>query len=188
MSVTEEPLGEGYDAHETLKPKEPPFTLQGGDPLAPATVLHWVDLARERARWIMNGGRAGFEPEHDGEEYSPTEQDRVDADVLLRKATSAEHVAWEMQAYQRGEVAVPEERASYNDLALPDGSDRLAIRKALIRCVTQLQNARGIAKEVEEKLSGLGILPDEQARILEVILVLGEVSDVVEPRRGAERT
>lgn len=183
-----EDAAETYDAHQTLKPKEPPFTLQGGDPMAPPTVLHWVDLARERARWIMNGGRAGFEPEHPGEEYQPTDQDQVDADVLLRKATSAEHVAWEMQAYQRGHGEVAEERATYNDMEVPDGGDRAAIRKALIRSVTNLQNARGIAKEVEERLAQLGLMPEMQERILAAVRELGEVADLVDPRRGGERS
>lgn len=183
-----DPETEDYDAHQTLKPQEPPFTIQGGDPLAPPTVLHWAELARARARWILNGGRAGFQAEHDGEEYSPTPQDMIDADVLLRKATSAEMVAADMIAYQRGEVDVPETRASYSDFELPEGFDRMAIRKALIRGSASLQNARAIAKEVEERLAGIGIHLDQQVRIGAAVEALGEVALAIDPRRGNERS
>lgn len=183
-----EQLAEGYDAHETLKRAEPPFTLQGGDPLAPPTVIHWAELARAEARRILNGGRAGFEPEHPGEEYVPTPQDMLDADALLRKATSAEMVAADMIAYQRGHGEVAEARATYADLDLQEGADVLQVRKSLIRAASNLQNARGIAKEVEERLAGLGIHLEEQVAILQAVETMGEVATAIDPRKGGERS
>ena len=38
-----------YDAHQTLKPGEPHFTLQGGDPLAPKAISYYADLIRKDA-------------------------------------------------------------------------------------------------------------------------------------------
>lgn len=179
---------EDYDAHETLKPHEPPFTIQGGDPLGPKVVQYWADEARKLARDILNGVRAGFEPEHEGEEYTPTSQDMLDADALLRKATKAETVVWEMQAYQRGDVAVAETRATYSEAEVSDGTDRLQLRKALIRSAGNLQNARAIAKEVEERLAGFGIHLEEQVAILTAVESLGQVAEAIDPRKGGERT
>jgi hypothetical protein len=91
-----------YDAIETAKPGEPLFPIQGGDPLGPKTVEFWADEARKMARRLAEQG------------------DEKRAKALLDKATSAEAVAWEMQAYQRGDLAVEEVRAQYNDAAAVD--------------------------------------------------------------------
>lgn len=90
---TKDQVGD-YDAVETAKPGEPIFTLQGGDPIGPATVLFWADEARKLAR--------------------RSEDEKV-ADKLLRKAYAAEQVAWAMQDYQRGgseDEAAPRESIS----------------------------------------------------------------------------
>ncbi len=73
---TKETVGD-YDAIETAKPGEPIFTLQGGDPFSPDTILHWAGLARA-------AGLVADKPE--------------DAAKLLKKATAAEQVAWAFRA------------------------------------------------------------------------------------------
>jgi hypothetical protein len=73
------------DAYPTAKPGEPTFTLQGGDPFAPGCVLEWAKRARAY----------GF----------TLPEDSAEREDLLLRATNAEQVAWEMQAYQRGQPA-----------------------------------------------------------------------------------
>lgn len=80
---TKEQVGT-YDAIETLKPGEPVFPLQGGDPLGPICVMFWAWKARKLARTL--------DPDKDGKEI----------DRLLRKASAAEEVAWAMRDYQKG--------------------------------------------------------------------------------------
>lgn len=74
-----------FDAFSTAKPDEPVFTLQGGDPYAPDLVLAWAQRARADAMEIGN---------EEGRE--------LESHNLLLRASSAEQVAWSMQAYQRG--------------------------------------------------------------------------------------
>jgi len=159
-----------YDAIETAKPDEPLFAIQGGDPLGPKTVLFWAGAARKLA----------------GETENEKDRER-----LLRKATMAEEVAWAMQEYQRGVAPVEEVRASYADegLSLPgDPADRVKIRSALIAAVGRLNNAIGIAKEVEEALVAMEQHPEAQASILNGVDELKDAAALIEPRRGNERS
>jgi hypothetical protein len=159
-----------YDAIETLKPGEPVFPIQGGDPLGPKTVQFWADSARELARTLDNDKQR---------------------ESLMRKATMAEHVGWAMTEYQAGHQPVAGGRASYNEhveASGPDLAERIAIRRALIDGARAIHNAVGIVKEVEETLARIGVHPDEQAKILDLIAGLQAVAAVVEPRRGNEQS
>lgn len=161
-----------YDAIETLKPGEPVFPIQGGDPLGPKTVQFWADSARELARTVEN------------------EKQR---DSLLRKATMAEQVGWAMTEYQAGQQPLAGERATYNEAEEQEGpgldlADRIAIRRALIEGASAIHNAVGIAKEVEETLARLDLHPEEQAKILDLIAGLQAVAATIEPRRGNEQS
>lgn len=158
-----------YDAIETAKPDEPLFAIQGGDPLGPKTVLYWANEARELAKTA----------------------DEKDRERLLRKASMAEEVAWVMQEYQRGIEPVPGVRSNYADegVTLPVvPTDQIKIRAALIAGVGRLNNAVGIAKDVEEALAGLGVHEPEQAAILNAIDQLKAIAASIEPRRGNERS
>jgi hypothetical protein len=89
------------DAYATAKPDEPTFTLQGGDPLAGPLVRAWAFLARRRACVIR------FEQESFGELIeaaigNSAEHDEQERDGLLVRATAAEQVSWEMDAYRKG--------------------------------------------------------------------------------------
>lgn len=177
-----------YDALETAKPDEPIFVLQGGDPFGPPTVQHWAELAREEARALQFGP-----PDLEGadrEAYRPTEEQQARADKLLRKATQAEQVSWEMKAYQRGERAAPETRARYNEelVAPADTAERTAARKALISGVGALHNAVGQAEEVRELLVTLEVHEAGVDLIARGIALLNEAAATIEPRRGSERS
>lgn len=159
-----------YDAIETLKPGEPVFPVQGGDPLGPATVQFWADGARKMARET---------------------EDEKKRETLLRKASMAEEVAWAMKDYQSGQEPVAGVRSNYADEGVSVGgelTDRIKIRRALIESVGTLHNAIGIAKTVEEALATLGLHEPEQAAILNAIDQLKAVAASIEPRREGERS
>ncbi len=173
-------VDDGYDAHETLKPKEPPFTVQGGDPIGPWTVQFWADAARATARSILDGTKLlrpviEFPETERDPEFEPSEAARV--------ATSAEQVSWSMLDYQRGDQA-----AVAAPVAETEAEVVLESRSALIRQVGRLNNAAGIAKEVEEALVQLGMLPEEQTVILRAIALLNDASETIDPRKPGERT
>jgi hypothetical protein len=159
-----------YDAIETAKPDEPLFAIQGGDPLGPKTVQFWADEARKLARET---------------------DDEKERDRLLRKASMAEEVVWAMKDYQAGVEAVPGVRSNYADdgPTLPgDPTDRIKTRAALIAGVGRLNNAIGIAKEVEETLAKIEQHPEAQAVILNGIDELKDAAALIEPRRGNVRS
>jgi hypothetical protein len=188
---TKDKIGD-YDAIESAKPGEPLFPIQGGDPLGPPTVQFWADSARRMAHDIMDGKRAGFEPEHERDEYQPTEADKRDAEKLLRKATNAEQVKWEMQAYQRGDVELTGSgRATYNDqpeFLTEEAEDRATKRRARIKMAERLRYALGEAHGVAEGLAKIQELPEQEVAIREAIEALKAAAAEVEPRRGMERS
>lgn len=189
--MTETAIGaeqtEEYDAHETAKPLEPTFTVQGGDPIGPSVVQCWVDLARARARGILNGLHVAFEPDERTLEYTPTTDDMLQADRLLRKATAAETVIWAMQSYQRGDIEVAEERASYSD-AGQTTVEELAERKVMITCSTRLSNAISTALDVAEDLARLHLHPEQEVKVREAMAMMREAQLIVDPRKGNERS
>lgn len=189
---TKERAGE-FDALETAKPDEPIFVVQGGDPLGPPTVQKWADLARERARDVIDGKLADWEPTDAHPTYEPSEADQREAERLLRKATNAEEVSWAMKAYQRGEKEPEGDgRATYNDTAGPildeDQLDRAAKRKARIAFAGQLNNAVALAFSVLEGLTKIDECPEALALLNQAGANLKLAAELVEPRRGMERS
>jgi len=160
-----------YDAIETAKPGEPLFPIQGGDPFGPATVLYWASLAR----------KAGLE-----------EADEKAADALLRKASGAEHVAWAMQAYQRGEAAVqPAKRASYQEDAAREAAEALAggdQRVALAHGAGRLHNSVAESILIAESLARMRVHPEAEVQIREAVALLKEAAFAIEPRRHLRRS
>lgn len=188
--ATKDKVGD-YDAIETAKPGEPLFPIQGGDPLGPPTVLHWVELARGRARAILNGELVDFKPTKKTPEYLPTAADIERAEKLLTKATAAEMVAWAMKDYQRGGVEeLPGERASYNEAeTLPTGVlSKHEERRILITMVGTLNNALSIANDAAEKLNEMNLHPAAAQFITVAVMDLRKAAEAIEPRRGMERS
>ena len=147
-----------FDAMETAKPDEPVFTLQGGDPFAPATVLHWVGLARA----------AGVAEMQEGESTK-----------LLVKATTAEQVAWAMRDYQRGHVEPPApEKAT---VELPDRvtEDRNAL---LQHAATRIYNSVAEMAAVADAIEATGE-NEAAADIREAVARLNGAAAFIEPRR-----
>jgi hypothetical protein len=152
-----------YDALESAKPDEPIFVIQGGDPFGPATVEHWADLARTAGR---------------------SEAKADTSAKLLKKATSAEMVAWAMRDYQAGRGA--EVIAEAKRFESEDVTDRNVI---LARATDRLNNALAEAIMVAEQLEALGetLVTVHAARIRDAADTLNDVSADIEPRRTRGR-
>ncbi len=161
-----------YDAIETAKPGEPLFPIQGGDPFGPPTVLHWARLARE-------AGEA--------------EADEKRSAKLLRKATDAEQVAWDMQAYQRGHAAQSEavKPSSYtgHEIVLDETADLARkVREAQIKGAAQLHNLVGVGTDIADTLASLDACSPEVAKLRCAVEMVRTIADAIEPRRGSERS
>lgn len=155
LSTRERP-GE-YDAFETLKPGEPFFLLQGGDPLTPATILHWADLARTAAR----------------------KEDKPDrAAALFKKAAHAELVAWGMGEYQRG----GDYDAHQRQLALDEATMAVDDNVVLARGCDRIYNALAEALDLADSPVMARHLK-ERGRLRAAAEMLRGVAKAIEPRR-----
>lgn len=159
---TKEQVGT-YDAIETLKPGEPVFPLQGGDPLAPLCVMVWVWKARKMARTL--------DPDDDKKEIKR----------LLKKASAAEEVAWAMRDYQKGgaddEEFNPDVIESYGGAAPEKHGDWLP---GIVAGVRHLQEASAAFHDATQHL------PDDQARaLLGAVETIKEISSLYQPKRAS---
>lgn len=173
-AATKELLG-SYDAIETLKPGEPVFPVQGGDPFGPRTVMFWAGECR-------TAGLAAEDPK--------------EAERLLRKASDAELVAWDMQAYQRGQKPAadgdrPAPAPAYTGWVDEADDDEVAARQrreGRIACAGRLHNAIAITNDVAETLARLRVCPEAEVLVREAFDKLREAARDIEPRRGSERS
>lgn len=153
---TKEQVGE-YDAIETLKPGEPVFPLQGGDPFAPACIQLWVEQCRAAAR--------------------QEEEDEDKRRTLLRKALAAEHVLWACQSYQRGEEIEVVERTEANEEA-PD--ETRPWRAGLLAGTRHLREAAAQLTDAAEHL------PADMAEALRLrVDEVNRIADEYEPKRAS---
>ncbi len=153
-----------FDAIESAKPGEPIFTLQGGDPHAPATILHWAHLARTAGR---------------------KETNKHLYDKAMRKASHAEQVAWAFSEYQRD----PDNFAQATEHKRFDSEDLTDRNVILARAADRLNNALAEAVIVAEWLETLdeSLLTVIAARIRDAADTLKDVSETIEPRRHMRR-
>lgn len=153
-----------YDGLETLKPGEPMFVLQGGDPLAPATIEIWADSARKFARGIEN---------------------REEAERLLGKATAAEVAAWDFREYQRrgGDAEAPAS-ASYNDIPPDEKREEVA---SLAYIADRVYNAVADITTAIEGLKRLQLYPEAEVSLREVLEPIDWAVRTIEPRRHLPR-
>lgn len=151
-----------YDGLESAKPGEPLFTVQGGDPFGPATVLHWANLARTAGMVATN---------------------QEAATKLIKKAGAAEEVAWAMQAYQRGDQPVEEVRATYIDQAGVGPEDSVVAARA----ADKLYNSIAEIAEVVETLAAKRLHPEAEVMLREAADRIREAGEAIEPRRHLQR-
>lgn len=137
------------DAYQTAKPKEPTFTLQGGDPSAWALVETWAWLARYRA-----GGPFTLADEL-GEYLKSavfdycSEPDSEREELLLR-ATEAERVSWQMKAYLKGQFGAEPETSSENSLPV---EARLELFELRTLVASRISNMFSELNEIIERLT-----------------------------------
>lgn len=152
---TRDQVGE-YDAIETLKPGEPVFPLQGGDPFGPASIQCWVDQCRAAAL---------------------REEDPERQREMLRKALQAEQVKWLFIAYQRGEEI---ERAGGAEIVNPILEDPRLWRAGL---VAGTRNLREAAYHLENAASHLP--PEMAGPLRREIGEINRIATAYEPKRAS---
>lgn len=152
-----------FDAFESAKPDEPIFTLQGGDKWAPELVLVWARKARTEALAV--------------EESKPAR-----ALELKLRATSAEGIAWNMQAYQKGYPADSNESEAYTQSRSEaaglevDGALRQLVRhKTLVQLNRDLSDAVARIAGAEEALASLR---EEESEALPVLVRKGALAEL----------
>ena len=152
-----------FDVIEKAKPGEPVFTLLGRDKHAPATVLHWVGLARAEAMALDDD-----------------EQRRHG----LQKCTEAELIACDMISFRKGhpEQSSAPARKTYTEAAVTDPGklDEARRRLAIASAVQTLREAAYFAKSAQEQFAALGIDPEMLQAGLDCI---NGVADAFEPKR-----
>lgn len=159
---TKEQVGT-YDAIETLKPGEPVFPLQGGDPLGPVSVMFWAWKARKLARTL--------DPDKDAKEIAR----------LLRKASAAEEVAWAMRDYQKGGPnpdAIEEAPVQSYSGITPTAKG--AWLPGIVAGVRHLNEAAAAFTDAAEHLPG-----DQAAALLAVVEAVKAASIKYQPRRAS---
>ena len=158
-----------FDALEKARDDEPLFTLLGRDPDAPATIHHWVDLRRTRARKLWQ----------DDPEAGRAE---------LIQCSEAEMVAWSMDDWRKGEpeqfARVPQ-RATYAGGTVSAAELDEAGRKGKIaEAVRHLREAAFHASEARDKLAALDVLEDHERQAIEVAISrLDFVAEAHTPKR-----
>ncbi|WOF43804.1 hypothetical protein KNJ79_02235 [Sphingopyxis indica] len=152
-----------YDGLENAKPGEPIFTLQGGDPFAPPTILHWAGLARA----------AGLQS-----------ADKAEAARLLRKAASAEEAAWAFVDYQKGAEPLAGSRASYSGA---EDDDRKLEIAGLAAVADHIYNAVAHLADAADGLKALQACPEAEVALREALEPINEAVRAVEPRRHLRR-
>lgn len=169
-----------YDALATAKSGEPLFPLQGGDPFAWPSVMHWVGLARAEAQRLMDQAAA---------ERSKRKRDKLIAEAkrLRQKANNAEEVAWEMQEYLRGETADEPEtvKASYSGNDADPERKKLA---ALVGAADRIYNSIAELTDAADMVATNS--PEHESQADALRLFVDSLKDVVagiEPRRHLPR-
>lgn len=165
------------DAYATAKPDEPTFTLQGGDPLAAPLVRLWALFAREAAgvpdpdlRDLINSTKI---------ERVSTERERQE---LLKRATLAEEVSWNMDAYLKGQLGASEEgEISGEKLSVDDRLDLFDVR---VRAAVEIANMIAVSKELHETLKAKNFEDNlAYAYLKSIFSMLQRTFNLVEPRR-----
>lgn len=140
-----------FDGLAKLRPNEPFFPLMGRDPFAPELVRKWADMQRTHVRTNI------------------TDSDH--AKVELLKATEADQISWDMDAYRKGErrQEATEQRAempanSYTGHILPEETEkRDAEHRARAEAARHLSEAAAEAQLAVELLTDLGLVDEAEA-------------------------
>lgn len=173
--MPDEPL----DAYVTAKPGEPTFSLQGGDPLAPALVRLWAQLARVQCGIIsptaVDCNEVINNAVHKAELPSVSEQ----ADLQLR-ATKAEELSWDMDAYLKGQSGA-EPETSGEKLSVPERLDLFDVR---VRMAAKISESLSVINDMREIVEDAGFRdPLFYANISSIMSMLKVSYNLVQPKR-----
>jgi hypothetical protein len=177
-----------YDGIESLKPGEPIFGLQGGDPLSPPLIQLWAAFARVRAG-LISAEAAGARAL--GALIRAATENPVDPkkrERLQQRATAAEEAGWTFQAYLKGHEAIEGKRALYSDQLEVEADAERTVRVGRIKAAERLNNQVAAAQDVADELARLAACPEAEAKVREAQALLREAALSVEPRRGLERS
>ena len=176
-----------FDGMENAKPGEPVFTLQGGDPLAAPLVQLWADAARKRAG-VGAGNSTVLAGDLTKLIRAACEQvgDHKREELLLR-ATEAEAISWEMDAYRKGEKFVEKATESYSGYVQSQESKDAAKRtRSLYDLAQNLEEAKFHANETRMALEAAGEFPDAAATLVRIVGELDGVATAIRPKRRAD--
>jgi hypothetical protein len=173
------------DAYETLKPDEPGWTVQGGDPLGGPLLRIWAAFTRLRAGVITPGAvNTVFEEIRAAANRHPPENER-ERDGLLIRATRTEEVSWNMDVYLKGEAKFEEQLHEADDE--PDALARIDLHDYRVRAVSKINNAVAELVEIDEELAKRDFDAGGMPIIDGIIAELKALSDAIEPRRIMKR-
>lgn len=144
------------DAWLTAEPEEPTFTLQGGDPLGSALALLWAQLARLA---VLHRGDNRVDASlfncvqiaKDMHKFL-SEADKTD---LLKRATSAEVKAWDMDAWRKGTLQ-SSGAEGVKASAKISSTENTDLHDALQRACAMLSQMRSQIREANELLADKG--------------------------------
>lgn len=174
-----------FDGMENAKPGEPVFTLQGGDPLAAPLVQIWADFARVRAG-IISADACGASYAKLAGIAAREQAGQHKREELLIRATEAEAIGWEMDAYRKGEKVVEKVTESYSGHIESEESKEKAKRvRSLHDLAQQLEEAKFYANETALALDQLGEFPDLPERLRSAIREVDAVAVAIRPKRRA---
>lgn len=175
-----------FDGFESLKPGEPVFPLQGGDPLSAPLVQLWASCARVRAGSgtpdILTAPFAKLAGIAAREQAGAHKREE-----LLLRATEAEAISWEMDAYRKGEKVVERTTESYSGYVQSQESKDAAKRtRSLYDLAQNLEEAKYHANETRMALEALGEFPDAAATLARLVGELDGVASAIRPKRRAD--
>jgi hypothetical protein len=181
--VTPEPIIEPpLDAHQTLKPDEPGWTVQGGDPLGGPLLRIWAVFARLQAGMITPGAVDGCFAEIRKAANNHLPENEREAKGLLIRATATEEVSWDMDAYRKGNHHVVEEQPAAD--ATPLELERIDLHDLRVRVAQRLSGFRSETHELREALAERGYDDDLILGLMDAIMhSLKFAYDAIEPRR-----
>ena len=159
-----------YDAHQTLKPGEPHFTLQGGDPLAPKAISYYADLIRKDAL---------------------KRDTKREVSAGLHRAASCDEIAWSFDDYRRAGIEAEDEAKPKRKVDLAAGARNAAERRGtLIDCAKLLSNARSTIEEAAEALLAISRteFAEDITRLRDCQNHLLESQEAIDPRENGSAT
>jgi hypothetical protein len=164
--VKQMPDPKALDAHQTAKPDEPTFTLQGGDPAAAPLVRLWAQMARQRCGLLPDC-------QIEANVLPPPENDH-EREELLKRATLAEELSWDMDSYQKGTGAEEAEISSENP-AIDERLDLFDLRRF---SASRISGMFSELQEIHDRLEAAGFEDNEGLAYVKIKVCIANLREV----------